>query len=61
MDTYDPLIVAAPLCAEEFALTISLLYSAQLNGHDMHAYMKGILEGLPSQPANRIGELLQHR
>jgi hypothetical protein len=43
------------------AAVMSLLHSARLNGHEVHAYMKDILERLPSQPASRIGELLPHR
>ncbi len=33
----------------------------RLNGHDPYAYLKDVLERLPSQPASRIGELLPHR
>ncbi len=43
------------------AAVMSLLHSARLNGHDVHAYMKDVLERLPTQPASRIGELLPHR
>jgi transposase len=43
------------------AAVMSLLHSARLNGHEVHAYMKDVLERLPSQPASRIGELLPHR
>jgi transposase len=43
------------------AAVMSLIHSARLNGHDVYAYMKNILERLPSQPDNRIGELLAHR
>jgi hypothetical protein len=40
---------------------MSLLHSARLTGHDVHAYMTDILERLPTLPANRITELLSHR
>jgi transposase len=40
---------------------MSLLHSARLNGHEPHAYLKDVLERLPTQPASRIGELLPHR
>jgi hypothetical protein len=40
---------------------MTLLHSARLNGHDANAYMKDILERLPTQPASRIIELLPHR
>jgi hypothetical protein len=43
------------------AAVMSLLHSARLNGHEVRAYMKDVLERLPSQPASRIGELLPHR
>jgi len=43
------------------AAVMSLLHSARLNGHDVYAYMKDVLERLPSLPASRIGELLPHR
>ncbi len=43
------------------AAVMSLLHSARLNGHDPHAYLKDVLERLPTQPASRIGELLPHR
>ena len=43
------------------AAVMSLIHSARLNGHDPYAYMKDILDRLPSQPASRIDELLPHR
>lgn len=43
------------------AAVMSLMHSARLNGHDVYAYMKDVLERLPTQPASRIGELLPHR
>jgi transposase len=43
------------------AAVMSLLHSARLNAHDPHAYLKDVLERLPTQPASRIGELLPHR
>lgn len=43
------------------AAVMSLIHSARLNGHDVYAYLKDILERLPTQPASRIGELLPHR
>jgi transposase len=42
------------------AAVMSLLHSARLNGHDPYAYLKDVLERLPTQPASRIGELLPH-
>jgi transposase len=43
------------------AAIMSLIQSARLNGHDAFAYMKDVLERLPSLPAHRIDELLPHR
>jgi len=43
------------------AAVMSLVHSARLNGHDPYAYLKDVLERLPTQPARRIEELLPHR
>ncbi|MDK3025105.1 IS66 family transposase [Cupriavidus taiwanensis] len=43
------------------AAVMSLIHSARLNGHDPHAYLRDVLERLPTQSASRIGELLPHR
>jgi transposase len=43
------------------AAVMSLVHSARLNGHDPHAYLKDVMERLPTQPASRIDELLPHR
>jgi transposase len=43
------------------AAVMSLLHSARLNGHDPYAYLKDVLERIPTQPASRIAELLPHR
>jgi hypothetical protein len=40
---------------------MSLLQSAKLNGCDPHAYLRDVLERLPSHPASRIDDLLPHR
>src|SRR5450830_1685689 len=42
------------------AAVMSLIHSARLNGHDVYAYMKDVLERLPTQQASRIRELLPH-
>jgi transposase len=39
---------------------MSLIHSARLNGHDVYAYLKDILERLPAHPASRVTELLPH-
>ncbi|MEJ7930499.1 IS66 family transposase, partial [Ramlibacter sp. AN1015] len=43
------------------AAVMSLIHSARLNGHDPYAYLRDVLERLPTQPASRIDELLPHR
>ncbi len=40
---------------------MSLIQSARLNGHELFAYLKDVFTRLPTQPQNRIGELLPHR
>ena len=43
------------------AAVMSLIHSAKLNGLEPYAYMREVLERLPTQPASRIDELLPHR
>jgi hypothetical protein len=43
------------------AAVMSLVHSAKLNGHEPHAYLRDVLERLPTLPASRIEELLPHR
>jgi transposase len=43
------------------AAIMSLVHSARLNGHEPYAYLRDVLERLPTQPASRIQELLPHR
>lgn len=43
------------------AAVMSLLHSARINGHDPYAYLKDVLERLPTHPASWIEELLPHR
>ena len=40
---------------------MSLVQSAEPNGHDPWAYLSDVLERLPSHSNSRIGELLPHR
>jgi len=53
--------VAALTAGKRAAAVISLVHSARLNGHDPYAYLKDVLERLPTQPASRVEELLPHR
>ena len=43
------------------AAVMTLVNSARLNGHDPCAYMKDVLQRLPTQKISAIGELLPHR
>ena len=43
------------------AAVMSLIQSAKLNGLDPYAYLRDVLERLPTQPARRVAELLPHR
>jgi transposase len=43
------------------AAVMSLIHSARMNGHEPHAYLRDVLERLPTYPASRIEELLPHR
>ena len=43
------------------AAVMSLVHSARLNGHDPYAYLKDVLERLPTHPASRVEDLLPHR
>lgn len=45
---------------ERAAAIMSLIQSAKLNGHDPYAYLKDVLERLPTQRNNQIAELLPH-
>jgi len=42
------------------AAIMSLVHSARINKRDPYAYLRDVLERLPTLPANRIGELLPH-
>jgi len=43
------------------AAVMSLIHSARMNGHDPYAYLRDVLERLPTQQASRVDELLPHR
>lgn len=55
------LFAGSELAGQRAAMVMSLVQSAKLNGHDPWAYLKDVLERLPSHPASRIEELLPHR
>ena len=39
---------------------MSLLHTARLNGHEPYAYLKDVLERLPTLPASALGDLLPY-
>ena len=43
------------------AAIMSLVHPARLNGHDPFAYLRDVLERLPTHQASRIDDLLPHR
>jgi transposase len=43
------------------AAVMSLVHSARINGHDPYAYLRDVLERLPTHPASRVTDLLPHR
>jgi hypothetical protein len=43
------------------AAVMSLVHSARINGLDPYAYLRDVLERLPTLPASRVDELLPHR
>ncbi|WP_407068045.1 IS66 family transposase [Leptothrix discophora] len=43
------------------AAIMSLLHTARLNGHEPYAYLKNVLERLPTQPASALRALLPYR
>jgi transposase len=55
------LFTGSELAGKRAAMVMSLVQSAKLSGHDPHAYLRDVLERLPSHPASRIEDLLPHR
>jgi len=43
------------------AAVMSLIQTARMNGHDPYAYLKDVLERLPTQRASAVNELLPHK
>jgi len=53
--------VGSELAGQRAAIIMSLVQSARLNGHDPWAYLRDVLERLPTLPNTRLVELLPHR
>ena len=55
------MFVGSELAGQRAAVVMSLAQSAKLNGLDPWAYLRDVLERLPTQLNSRIDELLPHR
>lgn len=55
------LFCGSELAGQRAAMVMSLVQSAQLCGHDPHAYPRDVLQRLPEHPANGLEDLLPHR
>ena len=55
------MFVGSELAGQRAAVLMSLLQSARMCGHDPHAYLRDVLQRLPTQLNSRIEELLPHR
>ena len=55
------LFAGSLLAGQRAAAVMSLIQSAKLNGLDPHAYLRDVLQRLPTHRASQIGELLPHR
>jgi hypothetical protein len=54
-------LVGSELAGQRAAMVMSLVQSAQLNGHDPFAYLSKVLRRLPTQLNSGLDELLPHR
>lgn len=55
------MFVGSELAGQRAAIVMSLVQSARLNGRDPWAYLRDVLQRLPTQLNSRIDELLPHR
>lgn len=55
------LFAGSEIAGRRSAAIMSLIHSARLNGLDPHAYLKDVLERLPTHKAKDIDALLPHR
>ena len=55
------LFAGSLMAGKRAAASMSLIQSAKLNGLDPHAYLRDVLQRLPTHKASQIGELLPHR
>ena len=55
------MFVGSELAGQRAAMVMSLVQSARLNGHDPWAYLRDVLQRLPTQRSRQIDDLLPHR
>ena len=55
------MFVGSEVAGQRAAIVMSLVQSARMNGHDPWAYLRDVLQRLPTQPNSRIEDLLPHR
>ncbi|MBN8748045.1 MAG: IS66 family transposase [Variovorax sp.] len=55
------LFAGSELAGKRAAVVMSLVHSARLHGHEPYAYLRDVLERLPTHLNSRIEELLPHR
>ena len=55
------MFVGSELAGQRAAIVMSLVQSARLNGHDPWAYLRDVLQRLPTQRNSQIEDLLPHR
>ena len=55
------MFVGSELAGQRAAIVMSLVQSARLNGHDPWAYLRDVLQRLPTQRSSQIEALLPHR
>lgn len=53
--------MGSELAGQRAAIVMSLVQSARMNGHDPWAYLRDVLQRLPTQFNTRLEELLPHR
>lgn len=53
--------VGSELAGQRAAIIMSLVQSARMNGHDPWAYLRDVLQRLPTLPNSCLAELLPHR
>ena len=54
------MLMGSELAGQRAAGVMSQVQSARLNGHDPWAYLRDVLQRLPTQPNSGIEELLPH-